>query len=113
MAGVGPLEAHTGRSAVSRRAGRRVPFVSLVEAGVVQRGAELTDSQRRWTARVRADGTIAIGDDAASIHRIGARVQGLDACNGWTFWHVGTGEAVTPIDDLRGTIRDRLGGVEA
>ncbi|MBB4003000.1 MAG: site-specific DNA-methyltransferase [Aurantimonas endophytica] len=113
IAAVEPLEAHSVRSAVSKRAERRVPFVSLVEAGLVQPGAELTDSQRRWTARVRADGTIAIGDDAASIHRIGARVQGLDACNGWTFWHVRTGEALTPIDDLRRTIRDRLGAVEA
>jgi modification methylase len=36
---------------------------------------------------VRADGTLSLGRDAGSIHRLGAMVQGLDACNGWTFWH--------------------------
>ena len=61
---------------------------------------------------MRADGTIAIGEDAASIHRIGAKVQGLDACNGWTFWHIDSKKGLTPIDTLRQTMREQM-AVEA
>jgi modification methylase len=50
---------------------------------------------------VRADGTICAGDRAGSIHRVGAQVQGLDACNGWTFWHYERNGGLTSIDELR------------
>ena len=96
------------RVAAGKRAEPRVPFASLVESGLVAPGTELTDAKRRYRAYVRADGTIAVGDDAASIHRIGARVQGLDACNGWTFWHVKRGKELMPIDELRRTARERM-----
>jgi modification methylase len=65
----------------------------------------LTDAKRRVSAIVRADGTLASGGDAGSIHRLGAKVQGLDACNGWTFWHYVDGDTLRPIDDLRTAIR--------
>jgi modification methylase len=32
---------------------------------------------------------------------MGARVQGLDACNGWTFWHYERVGGLTQIDELR------------
>jgi modification methylase len=32
---------------------------------------------------------------------MGAKVQGLDACNGWTFWHYERNGGLTPIDELR------------
>ncbi|MFZ0605081.1 MAG: modification methylase, partial [Roseiarcus sp.] len=40
-----------------------------------------------------------------SIHKIGALVQGLPACNGWTFWHLERGGRLTPIDELRAAMR--------
>ena len=43
-----------------------------------------------------------------SIHQIGARVQGLDACNGWTFWHFDVEGKLVPIDILRQQIRAEL-----
>ena len=46
---------------------------------------------RRHSALVRADGALAAGPAVGSIHKIGALVQGLPACNGWTFWHVERG----------------------
>jgi modification methylase len=43
-----------------------------------------------------------LGDHCGSIHQVGAAMQGLPACNGWTFWHfdAGSGEP-RPIDMLR------------
>src|SRR5919206_161538 len=66
----------------------RVPFLSLIESGHVAAGETLVDERRRFTATVRADGTLALGAIIGSIHKIGALTQGLPACNGWTFWHV-------------------------
>ena len=39
---------------------------------------------------MRADGAVSLDGTVGSIHRIGALAQGLEACNGWTFWHVET-----------------------
>jgi modification methylase len=32
-------------------------------------------------------------------------VQGLEACNGWTFWHIEAGGRLQPVDILRTEIR--------
>ena len=84
-----------------RRAEPRIAFVSLIDSGMMKAGTLLYDARKRWCARVRADGTLAIGDAAGSIHRMGAQVQGLDACNGWTFWHYERNGGLNPIDELR------------
>jgi len=84
-----------------KRAEPRIAFVSLLDAGLLKAGATLYDARRRHAAKVRADGTLAIGTDAGSIHRMGAAVLGLDACNGWTFWHYERAGGLTPIDELR------------
>ncbi len=49
-----------------------------------------------------------VGGEAGSIHRLGAKVQGLDACNGWTFWHYEDEGMLRPIDDLRAVIRSDM-----
>jgi modification methylase len=59
-------------------------------------------------ALVRADGAIAFGDKVGSIHRIGALAQGLEACNGWTFWHIETHKGLVPIDVLRAEVRAEM-----
>ncbi|WP_062203081.1 site-specific DNA-methyltransferase [Aureimonas sp. AU12] len=105
---VEPLDASILHMTGGKRAEPRVPFATLVESGLVAPGAELTDAQGRWSANVRADGTIAANGEAASIHRMGARVQGLDACNGWTFWHVRENGRLRVIDELRQIVRDQM-----
>ncbi|MGA8602873.1 MAG: modification methylase, partial [Beijerinckiaceae bacterium] len=68
-------------------------------------GAILLDEKRRHRALVRADGAVAVGDIVGSIHKIGALVQGLPACNGWTFWHCECAGRLEPIDSLRAAFR--------
>jgi modification methylase len=65
----------------------------------------LTDARSRHAAEVRSDGTLRAGPHVGSIHRVGALVQGLDACNGWTYWHFRDKGALAPIDDLRAAVR--------
>jgi modification methylase len=86
----------------------RVAFNTLVESGLVKPGQVLSDAKRRVSAIIRADGTLAANGEAGSIHRLGAKVQGLDACNGWTFWHYDDGKTLRPIDELRSVIRSGM-----
>jgi modification methylase len=96
-----------------KRAEPRIPFGNLVEAGMISPGATLTDSRARHAAEVRADGTLRAGTHTGSIHRVGALVQGLDACNGWTFWHFERKGGLAPIDELRKIARTELAGAGA
>ncbi len=94
---------------VPRRSEPRVPFGALLERGLVKAGEILFDPTQRIAARVRADGSIASRDASGSIHKIGAHVQGAEACNGWTYWHVMKGANLVPIDVLRQQVRAEMG----
>ena len=93
---------------MTAREAPRVAFSLLVERGLISAGAKLVDAKKKHRALVRADGAVALGEQVGSIHRMGALAQGLDACNGWTFWHVDTPKGLVSIDDLRGKIRAEM-----
>ncbi len=86
----------------------RVPFGALVERGLLAPGEILFDARRRWTAKVRADGTLISAAARGSIHKVAAEVLGAPACNGWEFWHVKKDGRVIPIDLLRQQLRAEL-----
>ncbi|WP_068318501.1 site-specific DNA-methyltransferase [Polycladidibacter hongkongensis] len=91
-----------------KRAQPRVPFGNLLETGLLKPGTVLTDARGRFKAKVRADGSLICGEHAGSIHKVGALVQGQQACNGWTFWHVQRGSDLEPVDALRSIIRSNM-----
>jgi modification methylase len=93
---------------MTAREAPRVPFSRLIERGLVEPGIKLVDAKRRHKALVRADGALSLGDTVGSIHRIGALAQGLEACNGWTFWHIETPKGLTVIDTLRAQVRSEM-----
>jgi len=109
MAAVKPLPAPTLEPFMTAREAPRVPFSALIERGLVIPGARLSDAKRKVAALVRADGAITLGEAVGSIHRIGALAQGLEACNGWAFWHLETSKGLIPIDALRAEIRAEMG----
>ena len=96
-----PLDESAMRTVPDKREQPRVAFGVLVESGLVPAGTALSDSKRRWTAKVCADGSIACGMHAGSIHKVGAALQGAPSCNGWTFWHVDEGGSLRSLDALR------------
>lgn len=108
IAAVEPLGKAMLSVMTGKKAEPRVAFNTLIESGLIKPGTVLTDAKRRYSAIVRADGTLASGGEAGSIHRLGAKVQGLDACNGWTFWHFEKENSLRPIDELRSVIRNDL-----
>jgi modification methylase len=97
----------------SRREEPRIPFGTVVERGLLAPGSVLFDAARRFQARVQADGSLmslAKGTMGVrgSIHRVGAEVQGVPACNGWMFWHFDAEGKPVPIDVLRQRVRAEL-----
>ncbi len=109
IAAAEPLPEPALATFMTAREAPRVPFAALIERGLVMPGIKLVDSKRRHRAQVRADGALALGEAVGSIHRIGALAQGLEACNGWTFWHVETPQGLTVIDTLRAQVRAEMG----
>ena len=103
-----PLEAPTLAPFMTAREAPRVPFAALIERGLVTPGARLVDAKKRHKALVRADGAVSLDGAVGSIHRIGALAQGLEACNGWTFWHVETPKGLRLIDEFRAQVRAEM-----
>jgi modification methylase len=105
IAAVEPLASDDMLSIRSKRTEPRVPFGTLVERGIISAGEVLCDSGRRWTAKVRPDGTVISAESKGSIHQVAASVLGAPSCNGWSFWHVERKGNLLLIDALRQQIR--------
>lgn len=105
IAAITPGDASAIETTKSKRAEPRIPFGWVVERGLLPPGTVLQGPQKRYVAKVRADGTLVCGDATGSIHRIGAHVQGAESCNGWTFWQFEHNGKLIPIDVLRQRLR--------
>lgn len=108
LSAVEPLAEATLAPFMTAREAPRVPFTALLERGMIKPGEALFDAKRKVKALVRPDGAVAFGDTVGSIHRIGALAQGLEACNGWAYWHVERDQKLTSIDGFRAEIREVL-----
>lgn len=104
IAQIEPLSAEALEPAVSAREAPRVPFLTLVENGMIPPGTILTDAKGKTSALVKANGTLKMENDTGSIHKIGAKAQNSVSCNGWDYWHVNG----SPIDAMREQIRQGL-----
>ncbi len=109
IASVTPMTDNDVQVLRGRRAEARIPFGTLIELGMIEPGSTLYDARATMKAQVRADGTLSLAGEQGSIHKMGARIQGRPACNGWTFWHVKTDAGLQPIDNLREKARKQLG----
>tara|TARA_Y100001970_G_scaffold279960_1_gene388148 strand:+ start:503 stop:1576 length:1074 start_codon:yes stop_codon:yes gene_type:complete len=85
----------------------KVPFGELVEQGVVPPGAVLTDKKQKFKAIVSIDGSIKINDISGSIHKVGAKLQGLPSCNGWDYWHLKEKKSSVLLDNVRDNYRSK------
>jgi len=108
LALVKPIADETMLTTPSKRSEPRIPFGTVVERGMLPVGTVLSDPSGRYTAKVRADGTLISAAHRGSIHQVGAAVQGAPACNGWTFWHVKLGNNLVSIDAFRQKVRAEL-----
>ena len=105
IASVEPMDVSLLAQPTPKREEARIPFTAMLEAGHLKAGDVLTDARRRHKAIVRPDGTLDASGIIGSIHKIGALVQGLPACNGWSFWHVEGPKSLICIDEFRMKVR--------
>ncbi len=96
-----PLDESALTTMQAGRSAPKVAFGALVENGFIAPGTEVFDKKRRWTATVRADGSLAHEMKTGSIHGLGKDLQSAPSCNGWTFWHYEVEGEVKPIDAAR------------
>jgi modification methylase len=96
-----PLDESSLKTMQADTSAPRVAFGTLVENRYLKPGDTLWDAKRRWSAVVRADGSLVCDTGHGSIHKLGATLQGAPSCNGWTFWHFEEGGALKPVDELR------------
>ena len=108
IAEVVPAESDVIEVTKSKRSEPRIPFGWVVERGLLPVGTVLQGTRKHQTAKVRADGTLVTAGASGSIHQMGAHVQGLEACNGWTFWQFEMNGTLVPIDVLRQQLRSGL-----
>jgi len=113
IAAIEPFAEATLAPFMTAREAPRVAFASLIERGLIKAGATLTDAKGRVRALVRADGMLSLAGKkgaptVGSIHKIGALAQGLEACNGWAYWHVEDKKGRRSIDELRAVVRDEM-----
>lgn len=94
----------------SKKEEPRIPFGLMIEHGYIRPGDMLVSPDGRHRARVRADGSLLLGDMTGSIHRVGAHALAAEACNGWTFWRLETDQGPKPIDHFRRELRQALYG---
>ncbi len=87
----------------------RIPFGALIERGWIRAGDVLCDDKNRYSAKVRADGSIITRDEkSGSIHSLGAQLQGSTSCNGWSFWYLEGKTGPISIDSLRADLREEM-----
>jgi len=96
-----PLDESAIATMQSPKSAPKVAFGTLVETGWIAPGSIVCDKKRRHKAQVRTDGSLLCGADSASIHGLGAKLQGAPSCNGWTFWHIEHEGELKPIDAIR------------
>ena len=96
-----PLDESALEVMQSKRSAPKVAFGTLVENDYITPGTKLFDTKRRWTATVRADGSLIHEKRTGSIHGLGKELQNAPSCNGWTFWHIERGGKAEPIDAIR------------
>jgi modification methylase len=105
---VAPAAAADLKVTRSKKEEPRVPFGQIIEAGFIRPGDTLVSADGRTRARVRVDGSLAVGDETGSIHRMGAVAMGAPSCNGWAYWHLETDQGPKSIDLFRREIRSQL-----
>jgi DNA modification methylase len=99
----------------TKRTAKRIPFGSLLEYGLLRPGQILVYDKRKddksLTATILADGSLRSHDGVrGSIHKIGAHVAKLPACNGWEHWYFSDEhDRLEIIDVLRDKVRKLQG----
>ncbi len=79
----------------------KVPFGNLIEKNIILIGDFLFSKDKKFKAQVLSDASIVCNNEAGSIHKVSAKIQGKSNNNGWTFWSIERDNQLVTIDSLR------------
>jgi site-specific DNA-methyltransferase (adenine-specific) len=112
LAGVQPetFDARIFDVSDQRRRARRVPFASLLEAGLLQPGQKLYFRRdRALAAAIKPDGHLRLPDFEGSIHQAARHLAGTPS-NGWDSWYYEDQAGnLSVLDRLRQQMRKAIG----
>ncbi|MFC1878880.1 site-specific DNA-methyltransferase [Chloroflexota bacterium] len=94
-----------------RRRAQRIPFVRLLEHGLLQPGQALYfRSDRTQIGAIKPDGKLRLADGfEGSIHQTSKYLVGGGPCNGWDHWYYADKAGqLYPLDKLRQILRQRI-----
>lgn len=97
----------------TKRSAPRIAFTAILENGLLLPGQTIYfNAQRSKTATVLADGSLRLeSGEHGSIHKMGAAIGSLPACNGWEHWYfVDDNGEMRVIDSLREEVRKKQHG---
>jgi site-specific DNA-methyltransferase (adenine-specific) len=97
----------------TKRSAPRIAFTALLESGLLTPGQTLYfNSQKNKTATILADGSLRLENgERGSIHKIGAAIGNLPACNGWEHWYYEADDGrLRVINELRDKVRKTQNG---
>jgi DNA modification methylase len=97
----------------TKRSAARIAFSALLENGLVLPGQRLYfRKHREQSATVLADGSLQLKNgERGSIHKMGAQLGNLPACNGWEHWYFENADhELEVIDALREKVRKDANG---
>jgi modification methylase len=92
---------------ISKYKEKRIPFGSLLEAGLLKPGQALYfRGERDQLARIKANGHLVYNGFEGSIHQVSRKLTDGSPCNGWEYWFYEDKEGnLTPINTLREILR--------
>jgi site-specific DNA-methyltransferase (adenine-specific) len=98
-----------------KRLAKRVPFVELLEVGLLNPGQALYFRKNpAVVAHLKPDGNLIFEDFVGSIHKTGTHLSGGSPCNGWEHWYFEDGDGqLQPIDQLREILREEKKKISA
>lgn len=101
------VQAAPGEVLVSKnpRQQKRIPFGSLLEAGLLHPGQTLYFVKGSLTATILASGHIECGSLTGSIHAV-AKELANGPCNGWDMWLYEESDKKIVLNELRASLRN-------
>ncbi len=85
----------------------KVPFGNLIEKEYIKAGEALYSINKKFVAKVLANGTVISDEFSGSIHSVSAKLIGKTNNNGWTFWYVERDDKLISINELRTEYRKK------
>lgn len=79
----------------------KVAFGNLIETGYLVVGEKLYSKDRKYYAKILANGSISWFGEVGSIHSISAKILKKTNNNGWGYWFIERNGMLKSIDDLR------------